>query len=348
MATPVVPVSHGFAPNQARAVREAQAMQNNENQQGITLEVSDDGVMPQYVIYIYNILELQHVREMPPNFSRFVIPPCAKGEKVSYTQLPAFVRNKFNKFASFEYYYKREDGRKSAGQLLNPGSFPSIDWERQLYQNNPDVNDQQGNNLNNFGCWWSLTKPDDPKLDQEIATFTARARQTLNELIRTANMLEASVDAQGRSRKSEISPMMHFAADYLHVRANWHTTHEHMVGCPTCGEPITAGVAYHRNSFGDRCIVDKARCEALGIGVVRELREVIEAAPPEAVDESPEAEAEAVDMGEEEIIRLAKNIITARKAATAEKKRKAMIRNAVEKAAAAAVARSKPPDPDAT
>jgi hypothetical protein len=226
--------------------------------------------------------------------------------------------------------------------LLNPGSFPSIDWERQLYQNNPQLNDQQGNNLNNFGCWWSLTKPDDPKLDQEIATFTARARAMMNELIRQANMLEASVDAQGRSRKGEISPMMHFAADYLHVRASWHTSHEHTVSCPTCGEPVVAGLAYHRNSFGDRCIIDKERCEALGIGVVREVREIVEPAP----SESPDAEDEEVspEVDEAEIIRLAKNIITARKAKAKEAQRKARIAAAV----ARATAHLDKPDPDAT
>jgi hypothetical protein len=337
-----VPVTRTLAPDQRIAQREAKAMQDNENQKGVTLEVNDDGVAPQYVIYVYNILELQHVREMPPNFSHFVIPPCVRGEKVSYTQLPPFVRNKFNHPGSTTYYYRREDGRKSAGQLLNPGSFPSIDFDRQLYQNNPDLNDQQGNNLNNFGCWWSLTKPDDPKLDQEIATFTARARATMNDLIRQANMLEASVDGQGRSRKGEISPMMHFAADYLHVRASWHTSHEHTVSCPTCGEPVVAGLAYHRNSFGDRCIIDKARCEALGIGVVREVREIVEPAPSESPD-GDEAEV-SPEVDEAEIIRLAKNIITSRKAKAKEAQRKARIAAAV----ARATAHLDKPDPDAT
>jgi hypothetical protein len=347
MATRAVAVTHRLE-NSPRAEREAQAMQNNENQKGITLEVSDDGLAPQYVVYVYNVLELQHVREMPPNFSHFVIPPCVKGEKVSYTQLPAFVRNKFNKFGSFEYYYKREDGRKSAGQLLNPGSFPSIDWDRQLYQNNPQMNDQQGNNLNNFGCWWSLTKPDDPKLDQEIATFTARARATMNDLIRQANMLEASVNTQGHSRKGEISPMMHFAADYLHVRAGWHTSHEHTVSCPTCGEPVVAGLAYHRNSFGDRCIIDKERCEALGIGVVREVREIVEPAPSEPLVEGETEAEEPSKMDEDTILKMAKRIRQVREATAKENQRKARVANAAKIAAAAAFARSNKPDPDAT
>jgi len=42
-------------------------------------------------------------------------------------------------------------------------------------------------------------------------------------------------------------------------------TMDHMISCPNCGDPIKDGIAYHRNSFGDKCIVDHARCVKLGI-----------------------------------------------------------------------------------
>jgi hypothetical protein len=333
-----VPLTATLAPDQRSAQRQAKATQDHENQKGIMLEVSDDGVAPQYVIYVYNILNMPHERHMPPNFAHFMIPACPEGQKVSYTVLPPFVRNKFNKPGSMEYYYRREDGRKSAGQLLNPGSFPSIDWERQRFQNATDIDDQVGNNLNNFGVWWSLTKPDDLALDREIVIFEKRAREQMNQLVALAEQLVAS------GKLDRISPRMHFAMDYLKLKAPWHMSHQHMIACPTCGESIVAGVAYHRNSFGDKCIVDQARCEALGVIVPREVREIVEPAPPEPGLDEPGLEGDeetTPEMDEAEILRLAKNIITSRKAKMKEKQRKARIAAAVARATAHL---DKPPD----
>jgi hypothetical protein len=55
--------------------------------------------------------------------------------------------------------------------------------------------------------------------------------------------------------------MMHFAMDYLGKQAPWHMSMRHMISCPICGDQVPEGIAYHRNSFGDRCIIDMAKYE---------------------------------------------------------------------------------------
>lgn len=316
MAT--APLTATLAADQRAARRAAKSMEDGDPGRVVNLIVQDEGPAPQYVIYIYNVLEKPHTRHLPPNFPAFHIPGCLPGEKFAYTVLPAFVRNKFNRPGTVEYYTQREDGRKSAGQLLNPASFPGISWEAQLSDaittSRDNVQENWGNNLNNQGCFWSLTRPDDPALERELEIFTKRARTWLNGLIREANMLDVSTDAQGRSRKGEISPDMHFAADYLKVRASWHTTHEHMVSCPTCSEPITAGIAYHRNSFGEKCIVDEAKCRKLGIVPPAEIAPIEE--PVAAVAGESELPSE------DEILALAEKIRNERRRKAQAAKRK--------------------------
>lgn len=307
-----MPLTATLSADQRAANRAAKSMQDGDPLKVVNLIVQDEGLVPQYVIYVYNVLGIPHTRHMPPNFPSFYIPPCLSGDKFSFTVLPAFVRNKFNRPGTTEYYWQREDGRRSASQLLNPGSFPGISWDAQLQDNISLALDKAqenwGNNLHAFGCFWSLTRPDDPALERELKIFSDRARRTMNELIKEANMLDASVNARGHSRKGEISPMMHFAADYLHVRAPWHTSHEHMVSCPNCGEPVIAGIAYHRNSFNEKCIVDPVKCRAIGILPPEEVPAV-----EEPVETAGAQDEEAGLPDEDEILALAQKIMAERR-----------------------------------
>lgn len=252
-----IPATHRVADDQRRAMRQASAMQG-ESMGTNTIVTQDTPEEVRYVIFVYNLLDRAYEVNQPPLFPGFKIPACPKGEKFSYTVLPAFVNVPFNHPGTTEYYYKREDGRKSATSLLNPAAFPGTQWEGQLA--NWDSLDQSGNNLNALGVFWSLTAPDEEeKLDQEIKIFQKRVNETMNTLIRRAEELAA----QGELRM--ISPLMHFAMDYLGKQAGWHMTHDHMITCPNCGDPVKEGIAYHRNSFGDKCIIDMERCIKLGI-----------------------------------------------------------------------------------
>src|SRR5258708_38416040 len=109
------------------------------------------------------------------------MPACPEGEKFSVIPMPAFVNEPYEIPGSLpvEFRYKKFDGRKACMSLLNPSAFPGTDWNSQL-QPWRSI-DQTGNNLNAFGCFWSLTKPDDPALEKEIKQFRDIVRRTMND-----------------------------------------------------------------------------------------------------------------------------------------------------------------------
>lgn len=247
-----IPLTATLAQSQKRAMGQAQEMVYNENHGARTLSTQDRGHEPEYFIYVYNTLEKEWIVRQPPLFSAFHIPACKKGEKFAFTLLPAFVNEVYQKSGSFELSYKQIDGRKAATSLLNPGAFPGTQWEGQLHDWNTD--DQTGNNLNNFGCFWSLTRPDElEKLVVEIQLFRDKCRKTMEELVQRAEELFES------GERKLISPMMHFAMDYLGKQAAWHMSMRHMISCPNCGASVPEGIAYHKNDFGEKCIIDMER-----------------------------------------------------------------------------------------
>lgn len=285
MATGTVPLTHRLAQDQRTAKKNALAMQERQNHGENIIEAQDQGREPGYVIYVYNILDREYVVTQPPLFPGFLIPACKPGQKFSHTVLPPFVKEPYLKPGSTEYYYKNVDGRKAATSLLNPGAFPGTNWDSQIQNWDSEETAITGsaNNLNLYGVWWSLTKPDETeKLDEEIKIFRTRVHKTMQALTDQAAQLAASNDLKG------ISPLMHFAMDYLGKQAPWHMPAFHMITCPNCGEPVKEGIAYHRNSFGERCIIDADRYKAM----IAKQRE-IEGPPVEADDEDAGKEAAA-------------------------------------------------------
>jgi hypothetical protein len=315
--------NYGFAKDQSRAARTAKSTQDGENHGENQLLVSDDFV-PTYKLYIYNILNLQHIRRLPPNFPRILIPACLPNEKFSFTTLPAVVRNRFNKPQTFEYYYSIEDGRKSASQILNPAGFPGIVWERQLVRNSSEVEFYiEGSNLNEIGCFWSQTRPQDQEqLDQEIKLFRDIATQTMQKLAKKARALGSDP-----KKVNDITPMMHFAMDYLGLKAPWHVDTYAIINCPTCGEEVRQGIVYHRNSMGDRCIVDLERAQKMGLAPVGDLSQP-EKLEPAIVSSQPfdvheiEAEQTEEDLRDKEnkIIADAREIMEKRQKLAAKKR----------------------------
>lgn len=323
MATPAP--TYGFAKNQNRAAMNAKSTQDNENHGENTLLVSDDFV-PEYKLYIYNISEEAYIRRLPPNFPMVLIPARLPDEKFAFTTMPAVVRNRFNKPQSFEYYYQIEDGRKSASQLLNPACFPGVAFERQLVPNNPAMDEQSGNNLNELGVFWSQTRPQDTEqLDKEIAIFRAILTKKMKQLAETAR-------AWGTDPKmvSRITPRMHRAMDYLGLKAPWHTDTYAIINCGTCGEEVRQGIVYHRNSMGDRCIVDLERAQKMGIAPGPEIiGKPVALAPAVTSTEAfpvtelgPEEDSEELTReNEDEILAAAKAIIANRQKQAVEKRK---------------------------
>lgn len=272
-----IPLTATLAQDQKNAMDQARAMMDKENHGATTLSTQDFGPEPNYLIYVYNIVDREWVVQQPPLFPSFFIPAREPGKKFSVTVLPAFVNEPHNKAGTTEISYKRVDGRKCATSLLNPGAFPGINWAGQVQ--NWKTDDQFGNNLNKFGCFWSLTRPDETeRLDEEIKIFKNRVRETATELVKNAEILHAQGDLRG------ISPLMHWAMDYLGKSALWHMSMDHMISCPNCGSQVKDGIAYHRNDFGEKCIIDMERYLASVVveRPVKRTQEVLEEMEPEA------------------------------------------------------------------
>jgi hypothetical protein len=202
---------------------------------------------------------MDHVVNQPPLFPAYRIPACPKGEKFAYNIMPAFVKLPFTRKDDTERYFTIEDGRKSATSLLNPAAFPGTRWESQVQDwSQSGFQDQVGNNLNSFGCFWSLTRPDEEeKLDEEIKIFKGIVNRTMEELVKQGEIFAAEGNLKA------ISPRIHFAMDYFGKQAQWHMTSEHMVHCGICGERVKEGIAYHKNSMGEKCIVDVVKYKQL-------------------------------------------------------------------------------------
>lgn len=279
-----------------KAMREANGMQEAENHRGTQLVTQATDTNAKDVIYVYNITGVEHVIEQPPSFPHFVIPGRQKGEKFAVTMLPRFVNDRFNKAGTTEYYYARRDGREAANSLMNPDAHPGNPWAAQLNENPRFGNgDQTGNNMNAFGCFWSLTKPDDPALEAEIKLFADRYDKTMRALVNKGEELNAS------SRRAEITPLMHQAMEHFQLQAAWHMSHARLTPCPNCGEPVREGIAYHKNEFGDRCIIDQARYEK-SIGVQQPATAVSQAIPSNQVAKQEVSEEKLLDdMSAEEL-----------------------------------------------
>lgn len=270
-----IPVTHRMVQDQRRAAQQAKAKMDGENHGATTIDTQDSGKEAGYVIYVYNILNKEHTVSQPPIFPGVIIPPCKPHEKFSFTVLPAYVKEPYFKPGTTEMYYKNVDGRKAATSLLNPSAFPGTNWNSQIQK--WETGDQYGNNLNAYGVWWSLTMPDETeKLEKEIKIFKERVHATMDELVRKGEEFSAAGDLRA------ITPWMHFAMDYLGKQAPWHMATHHMISCPNCGDPVKEGIAYHRNSFGERCIVNAQRYKQM-----LEEKRALEAAA--GVEDDPDA-----------------------------------------------------------
>jgi hypothetical protein len=246
-------VTTGLPPN--ASIKRSMKMQvgSLDNDLEATSLQTQDNLQTKPPLYIYNICELSHVRNQPPEFPGFTVEPCPKGEKFSVKVFQGIVNERYMKPGTSEFYYKQVDGRKYATSLLNPDCFPGTDFEAQLIEGQTGNNDMTGMNMNALGVFWSPLAPDDPKLEAQIKKFRARVDRTMDALVKEGNRLNAS------GKLGDISAMMHFAMDYFGLQATWHMSHRHKTECPNCGELVLEGVAYHKNGSGDDCIIDYDR-----------------------------------------------------------------------------------------
>lgn len=211
------------------------------------------------LIRIYNVLPLQHsnINRSKP-YTSVTIPACEEGKKVSEPfVLPSVVNSPYSPLGSFEVKYNGEDGRRRAMDIINPANI-GLDQDVAASKSADGQIDQEGNNLNDLGVFWTELAPDDPGLDVLIAKFKARAEKTLNVFINNAKVKEAT------GKIGSINALERFAVAYFGIKTSWNQVHEHKVSCPNCGDDIKSGIALHRNQFGDKCVLDWKRAYETG------------------------------------------------------------------------------------
>jgi hypothetical protein len=258
MFVPASQVSR-FEQGTPKAMERGKQMEANENNRGSRLQAQYARPNDRF-IFLYNILrgwDFPPVQQ-PPTFPNFKIPSVPAGEDFAFTLLSETVNELYAKPGTDEVLYITRPGTEAANSLVNPDQHPGNPWDAQFRDIRKFGNGDMGAcNLNELGVWWSWTEPDDPKLIEEINRMRKRVDQTMKALINEGNTLNLTPDG-----RTQITPLHHFAMDYFHLQSKWHESMEHLVPCPNCQMPVRQGIAYHKNEFGDRCIIDRERYEA--------------------------------------------------------------------------------------
>ena len=216
-------------------------------------------------IKIYSVLpfDFGEINRAAP-YSRVHLNVCKDGCKVSEPfVIPPFVRQQKGVMGKFEVTFNYADGREIASDILNPTLGPN--WRDPNCQDIKVNNDlwsggfsNIGNNLNDYGYFWTTIDRDDPALDPLIEKFRARAVITLNRHAQDA--VQKETDGAMKS----ITRLEYFACAYLGVQLRSAAIVQRMSSCPNCGESIKDGIAYHRNQFGI-CVIDWQRTVAAGV-----------------------------------------------------------------------------------
>ena len=116
-----------------------------------------------------------------------------------------------------------------------------------------------GVDLNAQGVFWSRNNP---PTEEEISKAEARRERYYQGLLERARTLEIS---NPKELEGLINQDYHMAANFFNVETSWHKKMVKFEECPNCGEQVKPGVAYHKNSLGLLCIIDKKRAKDAGI-----------------------------------------------------------------------------------
>jgi hypothetical protein len=183
----------------------------------VTNDVLETNVTP---IYIYNISNIEFFISRPPNFPRVLIRKCPLDQE--YIQVGSlthpFIEMYDDVHLNGEKTLRSVDGFREASRLLNPHSFsnlPEHQWNDQfedIYSNH------QGQNLNNYGVFWSLNQlPTREELDKAKLKLLETYAKELQKMF----LIEKESESQAQQYANNIS---HAAASYFSINTSWHQT----------------------------------------------------------------------------------------------------------------------------
>lgn len=249
------------------AAEQTAARNRTENEKNLPItftNFSDDPNItraPQYYIHVYNISPRAREVRRPPSFPLIRFAACPKGQPyIKAAEIPNIVNEKWVDAASGEIRNRGIIGERFAMDLLNPTNL-GIDCWQEITDDAQSWIDAGGtDDLTRRGLFWTLN---DPPKQWELDRAKERLEKHYRNMLLVADSYWQSPDAD---QKRNIGREHHDAADYYRVKNVWHTVAELPSLCPNCGENLpNPNVPYHRNSLGERCVIDWKRTLESGV-----------------------------------------------------------------------------------
>lgn len=228
-----------FTENPERGLQISRS-QNEHTFPNVITSISPTFGAPKVPIYIYNVspmgweTERDQIRR-PPNFPHIFIRPCPAGQDcvlVNTLEHP-FAQRDRDQNDNIVISYR--DGFREATRLLSPQN-PGTDQNWTL-----DDALNEGENLNDFGVFWSMNKPPKP---EEIAAARTRMERTFRAELARMGQIESRDPQNAGASANKISRA---AALYYKQTRSWFrydlmqpTENSGKVACGACGESIQA------------------------------------------------------------------------------------------------------------
>lgn len=210
---------------------------------------------PKYFVYLYSISQEEFERRMPPHLPRLTLKACPPDvEYVQVAKLAEPFEQADRDIDTGEVRIRFHNAQKVAQDIVCPDA-PNMDAAVP-----PEVM-SSGTDLRAKGLFWSLNNP---PTAEEVKKARTRLENYYRSLLERATALEYTNPKELLER---LNKDYHLAADYFGEEYTWHKQRVKKVGkveCPYCGDPIKAGVAFHKGSDGDLCILDWKRAYEAG------------------------------------------------------------------------------------
>lgn len=213
---------------------------------------------PDFYVYIYSVSNREFERRLPPHIPRLILKACPEGKDyIQVARLSHPFEQADRDVDNGEVRMRYHDARKVAQDILCPDA---ADMDSAVSPESMS----SGTDLRAKGLFWSLNNPPLPeevkKAHKRVEDYY-RARLVRNQALEYTNPKELA---------ERINEDDHLAADYFGEEYSWHkqrvkkVTAAAKVPCPVCGDDIKPGVAFHKDSEGEYCILDWKRAYDAG------------------------------------------------------------------------------------
>lgn len=239
MPAPTATIGSG-SPNAARMTR---TMNDSQNPDFVFTGNANVARKPDYYVRIFNVGDMEHKIERPwVNYNPaqkakiIIIPACVKGEPYSKPfVINDVVQTPIRNILTNEMDTRGVDGKFLAQDALNPED-PRGSWKT-VRQMNPTQLMNEGTNLYNWGCFWTLNEVPS---EEELQAASEKRDAYYNHLIEEAKALWMG----GDSGKKQIGFTHRKAASYFGLEFEWNQLYKATSNCDECDSviPVKASV----------------------------------------------------------------------------------------------------------